>query len=308
MIQMAPVFLRRQATLEKVAERLGEVAAKGCHLAAFSEALVPGYPVWICRTDGARFDAKDQKELHALYLQEAVQVEAGHLQPIQEIAAETRMAVVLGIIERPADRGGHSVYCSTVFVDKDGCIGSVHRKLMPTYEERLSWAMGDGAGLVVHGVGEFTLGALNCWENWMPLARSALYGLGENLHVALWPGGDYNTADITRFIARESRSYVLSVSGLLRASDLPDDLPHRERILAGGEDVILNGGSAAAGPDGNWLLQPVVGTETCEILELNPERVFQERQNFDPFGHYARPDVLQLHVNRQRQTGLQDSS
>ena len=208
----------------------------------------------------------------------------------------------LGCVERPPDRGGHSLYASLVYIDPEGVIGSVHRKLMPTYEERLAWSPGDGHGLRVHALGAFSVGGLNCWENWMPLPRAALYGQGENLHVAIWPGGIHNTQDITRFIAREARSYVLSASGLLRRQDVPPGTPEAEAILATCPDVLYNGGSCLAGPDGQWVIEPVVGQEALCMAEVHHRRVREERQNFDPAGHYSRPDVTQLTVNRSRQS------
>lgn len=300
-IQMAPVWLDRERTIAKVVDRLHEAATHGARLATFGEALVPGYPFWIERTDGARFESAIQKSLHAHYLDQAVQVEAGHLAPVTETARALGMAVVLGCIERPADRGGHSVYASLVYVDETGAIRSVHRKLMPTYEERLSWSPGDGHGLRTHRLGPFTVGGLNCWENWMPLARTALYGQGEDLHVAIWPGGMHNTGDITRFIAREGRSYVISVSGIMRRSDIPDGLPHAELLRETAGDVMANGGTCIAAPDGTWVVEPVADEERIVVATLDHRRVREERQNFDPVGHYARPDVLQLVVNRERQ-------
>jgi nitrilase len=301
---MAPVWLDREATLTKIVRHVRRAAEAGCRLVAFGEAVLPGYPFWIERTDGARFDSPVQKVLHAHYMQQAVQIETGHLQPVCDAAAESGIAVYVGCIERAADRGGHSLYCSLVYIDAQGAIQSVHRKLMPTYEERLTWAIGDGHGLRTHRLGAFAVGGLNCWENWMPLARAALYGLGEDLHVAAWPGGIHNTADITRFMAKEGRSYVLSASGLMRKCDFPADTPHLELILANSGEVLANGGSCIAGPDGEWLAEPLVGEEGLIVATVDHRRVRAERQNFDPVGHYARPDVLRLNVNRERQSTL----
>ncbi len=300
-VQMAPIWLDRAATIAKVVDRLHEAAAAGARLVTFGEALVPGYPFWIERTDGARFESPVQKALHAHYLDQAVQLERGDLNPVTTAARALGVAIVLGCIERPVDRGGHSVYASLVYIDEAGFIRTVHRKLMPTYEERLSWAPGDGHGLRTHSLGAFTVGGLNCWENWMPLARTALYAQGEDLHVAIWPGGMHNTPDITRFIAREGRSYVISVCGVLRRSDIPDGLPHVELLRETASDVIANGGSCIAGPEGQWLAPPLADEERVIVATLDHARVRAERQNFDAVGHYGRPDVLQLVVNRERQ-------
>ena len=299
--QVAPVWLDRAATLAKVEDWVGRAATAGCGFVVFGEALVPGYPFWIEHTDGARFECPLQKEIHAHYLEQAVQVEAGHLDGVRAAAARLGIAVMLGIIERPADRGGHSVYCSRVHVGTDGAIASVHRKLMPTYEERLSWAPGDGHGLRVHPVGPFTVGGLNCWENWMPLSRAALYAQGEDLHVALWPGNRRNTVDTTRFLAREGRSYVLAVSGLMRREDVPSGSPAAAMLEGNCPAVLADGGSCIAGPDGEWVVEPVTGREDLLVATLDHRMVRRERQNFDQAGHYARPDVTRLVVDRRRQ-------
>ena len=298
--QIAPVWLDRDATLGKVVDWIERAAAAGCGFVAFGEALVPGYPFWIEHTDGARFESSLQKEIHAHYLDQAVQIEAGHLAPVCAAAERGGVAVMLGIIERPADRGGHSVYCSRVHIGADGMIASVHRKLMPTYEERLSWAPGDGHGLQVHRVGAFTVGGLNCFENWMPLSRAALYAQGENLHVALWPGNLRNTVDTTCFLAREGRSYVLAVSGLMRKQDVPAGSP-AAAMLETCPEILADGGSGIAGPDGKWVIEPVTGREELLVATLDHREVRRERQNFDQAGHYARPDVTRLVVNRTRQ-------
>lgn len=265
---------------------------------------MPGYPFWIEGTNGAEFNSTLQKELYAHYLENSVQIEAGHLDVVRNLARQKNIVVVLGCIERPVDRGGHSVYASLVYIDNRGEIQSVHRKLMPTYEERLAWSTGDGNGLRTHSLGAFTVGGLNCWENWMPLARAALYGQGEDLHIAIWPGSPRNTKDITRYIALEARSYVISISGLLRTKEIPADTPHREEIIADAPEFLADGGSCIAAPDGSWLVEPVVGEEQLIVATIEHQLVREERHNFDPVGHYSRPDVLQLTVNRERQNTI----
>ncbi len=299
--QMAPVWLDREATLARVAARIAAAADAGARLVAFGEALVPGYPFWTERTAATRFDDPVQKDLVAHYQDQAVQLEAGHLDGVRAAAARAGIAVVLGIIERPADRGGHSLFCSRVFVAADGAVLSVHRKLVPTWDERLVWSPGDGHGLRTHGLGRFTVGALNCWENWMPLPRAALYAEGEDLHVSLWPGGEHLTRDNTRLLALEGRSYVLAASGLMHADHVPAGVPHRELILAGGGGWWARGGSAIAAPDGAWLIEPVSEREELLVATLDHGAVRRARHNLDPAGHYARPDVTRLVVDRRRQ-------
>ena len=302
LVQMAPIWLDRVRTLDKMAGFVAQAAAQDCKLVVFGEALVPGYPFWIELTDGARFNSPAQKQMYAHYLQQGVVLERGDLDALCRLAAEHGLAIYLGVMERAPDRGWHSLYCSLVYINQRGQLVSVHRKVQPTYEERLTWAAGDGHGLRVHPLGAFRVGGLNCYENWVPLLRSALYAQGEDVHVAVWPGGMHNTPDITRFIALESRSYVLSVSGLLRPSDIPEGTPLREEMLAAGKPFFANGGTAAAAPDGSWLLEPVPDEEGLFTLELHHARVREERQNFDLAGHYARPDITQLKVNRTRQS------
>jgi len=303
--QIAPAWLDRSSTLDRVTAAIDEAAANDARLVAFGECLVPGYPFWVERTDGARFESPVQAELWAHYVDQAVDLDAGHLDSVVQAAKRGSIAVVLGILERPAERG-ESVYATAVSIDPDGTIRAAHRKLMPTYEERLVWATGDGHGLRTWPLDGFTVGALNCWENWMPLARASLQAQGEDLHVAIWPGNPRNTADITRHIATEGRSYVLSVSGLMRAVDLDEDalsgLPQADALeRASGDMPWARGGSCIAGPDGEWVLEPVVDEAGVFIAEIDPAAVRRARQTFDPAGHYSRPDVFELKVDRRRQ-------
>jgi nitrilase len=300
--QIAPVWLDRARTLEKVEAHIEDAGAQHCGLVVFGEALIPGYPFWVELTDGARFDSKLQKEIFAEYAEQAVRPHAGDLDSICAAAARHRTAVYLGAIERADDRGGHSLYCALVFIDAQGKLASIHRKLVPTYEERLVWSAGDGNGLRAHALGAFRAGGLNCWENWMPLSRAALYAQGEDLHVAVWPGSTRNTIDITKFIARESRSYVISVSGLMRREDIGAAPGWRDLVRSAAHEVLADGGSCLAGPDGEWIVPPMPATERLEVVMLDHRRVLEERHNFDLAGHYARPDVTRLEVNRERQS------
>lgn len=300
--QIAPVWLNKSKTLDKIYASISDAAQKNANLIVFGEALLPGYPFWLALTHGTAWNDAMQKEIHAHYAKNAVVIESGDLNEVCRLAKKYKIAVYLGVIERATDRGGHSLYCSLVYVSQNGEILSVHRKLQPTYDERLAWAPGDGNGLQVHKLGAFTVGGLNCWENWMPLPRTALYAQGENLHVAVWPGSLRNTKDITRFIALESRSFVVSVSAIMRVSDFPSDTPYFDDIVENAPEILADGGSCVAGPDGEWILPPVVGEEGVFYTDVNFDKVLQERQNFDVVGHYSRPDVTKLHVNRERQS------
>ncbi len=300
--QISPVWFNKTKTLQKVKNSILEAVENKAELIVFGEGLVPGYPFWLALTNGAAWDTKMNKEIHAHYIRNSVCIEKGDLDDICILSKKHKIAIYLGIIERPLDRGGHSLYASLVYINSEGEIKSVHRKLQPTYDERLTWSPGDGNGLQVHSLKEFTLGGLNCWENWMPLPRTALYAQGENLHVAVWPGSDHNTKDITRFIARESRSFVISVSSLMTKSDFPKDIPYYDEIIKNALEILANGGSCIAGPNGEWIVEPIINKEGNIYHTLDFNSVLEERQNFDPVGHYSRPDITKLTVNRERQT------
>lgn len=299
---MAPVWLDRKSTTGKMLFYIKAASEKGCDLVVFGEALLPGYPFWLELTGGAKFNSPVQKEIFAYYVSQAVTISAGDLEPIRKLAGEKSIAIIFGFIERAEDRGGHSLFCSLASIGKDGQLHYIHRKLIPTYEERLVWANGDGYGLQVRKLNGFTVGALNCWENWMPLTRAALYAQGMDLQIALWPGSVRNTSDVTRFVAFESRSFVVSVSGLLSRDDIGDSLPYYTEIRQNSQnDWLADGGTCIAGPDGTWVMEPVRYKEGLFVYVLEHRKVLEERQNFDPSGHYTRPDVLKLFVSRERQ-------
>ncbi len=300
--QIAPIWLNKKATTEKVSAFISDAADQDVDLVVFGEALLPGYPFWIEKTNGAEFNSSVQKEIHAHYMDQAVSIENGDLDSICKWAKEKSIAIYLGTIERPSDRGGHSLYCTMVYINKSGEVKSAHRKLMPTYEERLSWSPGDGHGLVTHPLPPFTVGGLNCWENWMPMARAAMYAQGEDLHVSIWPGNKRNTEKLIPVIAQESRSYVIGVSGIFRPEDIPNDFPQADIMKANTKKTVADGGSCLAAPDGSWIIEPFVNEERLAVADIYHQKVREERQNFDPSGHYSRPDVLKLHINKERQS------
>lgn len=300
-IQAAPVFLDRAATTEKVIHLMKEAASNGAELCAFPETFLSGYPVWVDITDGARWNDSRQKKAYTAYLNGSVRADGPELKAIAEEAQILNLFTYLGVIEQSTSGG--TVYCSLVAIHPKKGIVSIHRKLIPTYAERLVWGMGDAHGLKVHTWRELRVGGLNCWENWMPLARYTLYAQGEELHVATWPGSPRLTQDITRFIAMEGRLYVLSVGGVLKEKDIPDSFPLKEAILAQ-RDRFLSGGTFLVGPDGEAIAGPIRNEETIVYGELDLARVKEERQNFDPTGHYSRSDVFSLTVSRKRLEAL----
>jgi nitrilase len=297
--QIAPVFLDREATLGRMLARIEEAATKGVRLLAFPETILPGYPAWLSPGGGARFDDPVLKDAYARYLEAAVEIPGPEIEALAAAARRHDMFVYAGVAERGTTQGRGSVFASLVAIDPEAGVVSVHRKLVPTYEERLAWAAGDGHGLRVHRFAGVRVGGLNCWENWMPLARTALYGQGEELHVSVWPGSVGLTGDISRFTAREGRVFVLAAGGVLRAGDVPADFPLRDALLAG-RDTVYEGGSVVVDPRGEILAGPLAGEEGLLVADLDLARLREERQNFDPAGHYSRPDVFSFVVDRSR--------
>jgi nitrilase len=300
--QIHQAWGRPELGAERVAQWIGRAGAEGVDLLALGETHLGGYPFWLSITDGARFDDAGQKRAYAAYLDAAVELDGEELRLVAEAVAEHRVFTYLGIAERGAGPARGSVFATLVAVDPGRGIVSAHRKVQPTYEERLAWAAGDGHGLRVHTFtgrdGETArVGGLNCWENWLPQARLAMYAGGEDIHVSAWPGAVRNTVDIARFIALEGRVFSLAAGSLLSRADVPDDFPLADQLPEGD---WADGGSAIAGPDGTWLREPVAWSEGLVVSDIDLARVREERQNFDPTGHYGRPDVFELRVDRRR--------
>ena len=299
-VQAHPAWLDPEAGARLVVGWLEQAGREGVELAAFPESFLPGYPFWVMLEGGERMGEPRQLGAYRRYIEAAVRLDGPELAQIIEAARDLGVFCYLGIAERGTGPARGSVYATLVAIDPNHGIVSAHRKLKPTYTERTVWADGDGHGLRVHELTEgVRVGGLNCWENWMPLARFALYAAGEDVHVLAFPGSRWGTELITRAAAFEGRVFTIAASGLLGADDVPEDFPLREAIVskpAGWYD----GGSCIAGPDGQWVVEPVVGEERLVIADLEIGRVSAARHLFDPTGHYHRPDVFGVSVDRSR--------
>jgi nitrilase len=291
-IQIAPIFLNAKATWHKLETYIREAKANDAELVTWGETLIPGYPIWLSPSGGARFNDSSQKAAYATYWREAIRLdESLILKKMRALASELGMMFMGGIAEK--DSG--SIYCTLLTIGKDGSILGRHRKIKPTYEERLVWADGDGIGLRTYPLKNINVGGLNCWENWLPLARAALHLQNEILHIGVWPGSLGLTQDITRFIALEGRSWVISVSGLIRPTDFShlkeDDFPMKQ-VMESHNRSWQNGGSIIVDPTGNVVAGPLVDEEGILYAEVDPMLAIRERQNFDISGHYSRFDIF----------------
>ena len=294
--QVEPVIFDRDATIEKLGRTAAEAAGKGARLVVFPEAVIPAYPSSIWAKALAGWAEEGAKEAFALLAREAVEVPGPAERRLGELAREHEVWLVTGVTERdPAHPG--TLYNTLLFHGPDGELALKHRKLVPTNHERLVWGPGDGGGLEAVETPYGRLGGLVCWENYMPLARFALYESGIELYVASTADDSEGWQSTLVHIARESRCFVIAPSHFQRAASYPDDFP-LARLLEG-VDVIGRGGSAILAPDGSYLAGPLWDEEGVLYAELDPAQLDGERQRFDPTGHYHRPDVFRLDLTRE---------
>jgi nitrilase len=293
-IQAEPVILDREATLDKMAVIAGEAAGEGAQLLVYPEAFLPAYPSSIWARALAGWAAAGAKEAFALLARESVEVPGPAVERLGAIAREHGVWMVTGVTEVDPDRPS-TLYNTLLYHAPDGSLASKHRKLVPTNHERLVWGQGDGGGLRAFPTELGRIGGLICWENYMPLARFALYESGVEIYIAATADDGDAWQSTLVHIARESRSFVVAPAHFQRASSYPDDFPLRE--LLAGVEIIGRGGSAILAPDGSYLAGPLYDEEGVLYAELDPARLWEERQRFDPAGHYHRPDVLQLTVH-----------
>jgi nitrilase len=293
-VQVEPVVLDREATLDKLETVAAEAAREGAELVVFPETFVPVYPSSRWAKAFAGWEGTGAKETFARLAQESVAVGSPAERRIGAAARELGIWIVTGVNEVDAERSG-TIYNALFFHSPAGELALHHRKLVPTNHERLVWGQGDGRGLTTVETGFGRVGGLICWENYMPLARVALYEAGVEIYVASTADDGDAWQQTLVHIARESRAYVVAPAHYQQESAYPDDFPLAAEIEGAG--TIGRGGSAILAPDGSYLAGPSYDEEVVLYAELDPARLLAERQRFDPVGHYSRPDVLHLDVN-----------
>ena len=296
-IQRPPVLLDRSATLDQAVQSVAEAAAAGASLIVFPESFLPGYPSWIWRLAPGR-DGATLGQLHARLLANAVDVGAGDLAELCAAARAHRVTIVCGINEKDHSHGGGTLYNSVVVIGPDGTLLNRHRKLMPTNPERMVHGLGDASGLRAVDTPAGRIGCLICWENYMPLARYALYAQGVEIYVA--PTYDSGDAWIgtMRHIALEGRCWVVGSGTALRASDIAPDFPARATLFPDAEEWINDGDSVVVDPMGKIVAGPLRREAGVLYAEIDLARVAPSRRTLDVTGHYARTDIFDLQVRR----------
>jgi nitrilase len=293
-VQAEPVVLDREATLDKLESLTADAAGNGAELVVFPETFVPVYPSSVWARAFAGWNADGAKATFARIAQNSIAVGSPAEHRLGAVAKTHGVWLVTGVNEVDPERPG-TIYNALLYHAPDGSLALHHRKLVATNHERLIHGQGDGRGLHAVETGFGRVGGLICWENYMPLARFALYESGVEIYIASTADdGDAWQATLVH-IARESRAYVVAPSHFQRESAYPDDFALRSEIEGAG--TIGRGGSAILAPDGSYLAGPLYDEEGILYAELDPARILEERQRFDPVGHYNRPDVLGLQRN-----------
>jgi len=302
--QATPVVLDLPGCIAKACSLIADAGGRGARLLAFPETWLPVYPLWCDAGTFGKWGHAPSKKLHARLARNSLVIPSPETDTLCRAAREARCAVVFGANE--LDVSG-SLYNSLLFVSAEGELLGRHRKLVPTFGERLVWGHGDAAGLRAYPLpldsGAARFGGLICWEHWMPLSRQVLHSEGEQIHIAAWPHAGEVHQLASRHYAFEGRAFVLVAATFLKKSDLPADL-ELASDFASAPDVLLDGGSALIAPDSSYVLEPVRGREALLLAELDLDRVAEEKLTLDVAGHYSRPDIFDLRVNRAPLTQL----
>ena len=300
-VQTAPVFLDKTKTIELAVSRIEEAASKGAELVVFGEAFIPGYPAWIWRLrPGTDWDISEQ--LHERLLNNAVDMDSDDLDPLFEAAKKHRLSVVCGINERDNQLSRSTLYNSVVVIGPDGDLLNKHRKLMPTNPERMVWGFGDAAGLKVVDSPAGRIGTLICWENYMPLARYALYSQGVELYIAQTNDSGDDWISSLQHIAREGGCWVIGCGNYLQVSDLPDDFPDKDKLYPEADEWLNPGDSVVIAPGGHLLAGPLRQQEGLLLCDIDLSKAAIAKRAMDVTGHYSRPDIFKLQTNTEAQS------
>lgn len=295
-IQKPPALLDRDATIGKAIAVIDEAADAGASLLVFPEAWIPGYPTWIWRLKPGG-DVALSGEIHARLRRNAVDIERGDLQPLQHAASRRGVTIVVGLHEIDSRFSGTTLFNTVVVIGPDGTILNRHRKLMPTNPERMIWGMGDASGLRVVDTPAGRLGCLICWESYMPLARYALYAQRIDILVnPTWDNGEVYLATL-RHIAREGGCWVIGTATAMQGSDVPADFPERDRLFKP-DEWINDGDAVVIKPGGGVEAGPLNREKGILYAEIDTEAAGRARRSLDVCGHYSRPDIFSLSVNR----------
>jgi nitrilase len=294
--QSAPVYLDKRASLTKALDLVERAAKQGARLVAFGETWLPGYPAWLDVCPGAAlWQNPSAKDVFARLRNNSITVPGEEVNLLSEAARDLKIAIVIGVNERvDSGPGNGTLYNSLLTISDDGQFKNHHRKLVPTYTERLVWGNGDGRGLEAASTSVGRVGGLICWEHWMPLARMAMHNSGEHIHVAVWPTVHELHQLASRHYAFEGRCFVLAVGLMMPTSDLPRELHDGATFQVGNGQWIERGGSAIIGPDAQYVLNPVFDREELLISDLDLGQIDRETMTFDVSGHYARPDLFRF--------------
>ena len=295
-VQAAPVLFDREASTDKVCALIAEASSRGARLILFPEAFIPVYPRGLSfgMVVGSRTPVG--RQMWGKYWENSVEVPGSICDRIGEAARAAGAYVAIGVMERDGDFGGGTLYCTLLYFGPDGRLLGKHRKLKPTAAERLVWGEGDGSTLTVVDTEFGRVGGLICWENYMPLARFAMYGKGVSIYLAPTADARESWQATMRHIALEGRCFVLGCNQYVEKGMYPKDLPGEEE-LARQPEVMCRGGSVIFSPLGETLVGPLWDREGILYAELDPREVGKAKLDFDAVGHYARPDVFQLTVD-----------
>jgi nitrilase len=294
--QSAPVYLDKRASLTKALALIQKAAQREAGLVAFGETWLPGYPAWLDVCPGAAlWENASAKDVFAKLRNNSITVPGDEVNTLREAARDFKIAIVIGASERvDAGPGNGTLYNSLLTISEDGRLRNHHRKLVPTYTERLVWGNGDGRGLEAVSTAAGRIGGLICWEHWMPLARMAMHNSGEHIHVAVWPTVHEIHQLASRHYAFEGRCFVVAVGLMMPASDVPQELTRGIPLSADYAQWIERGGSAIIGPDSHYLVEPVFDREELIVADLDFAQIDRETMTLDVSGHYARPDLFRF--------------